>query len=143
MKDLDSKEDHLNNYDNGIVFLERQLKNCQVKLQEKSRMINKLYENINSVRNETEKELSEIREKQKQDKKGNNDKVFQLQNEIKDLNDRLRVAIREQRKREKGYFNETKEFEEKIKALKQFIEELQRDYNRVVENKKDLESSYR
>ena len=106
-------------------------------------MINKLYENINSVRNETEKELSEIREKQKQDKKGNNDKVFQLQNEIKDLNDRLRVAIREQRKREKGYFNETKEFEEKIKALKQFIEELQRDYNRVVENKKDLESSYR
>lgn len=41
-------------------------------------MINKLYENINSVRNETEKELSEIREKQKQDKKGNNDKVFQL-----------------------------------------------------------------
>ena len=32
MKDLDSKEDHLNNYDNGIVFLERQLKNCQVKL---------------------------------------------------------------------------------------------------------------
>ena len=143
MKDLDSKEDHLNNYDNGIVFLERQLKNCQVKLQEKSRMINKLYENINSVRNETEKELSEIREKQKQDKKGNNDKVFQLQNEIKDLNDRLRVAIREQKKREKGYFNETKEFEEKIKALKQFIEELQRDYNRVVENKKDLESSYR
>jgi len=33
--------------------------------------------------------------------------------------------------------------EEQNKALKDLIEEMTRDYNRVVENKKGVESSYR
>jgi hypothetical protein len=32
IKDLDGKEDQMHGYENGLVFLERQLKRCQLKL---------------------------------------------------------------------------------------------------------------
>ncbi len=51
IKDLDAKEDQMGGYENGIVFLERQLTKCQLKLEEKSRTVNMLYNDINDIRN--------------------------------------------------------------------------------------------
>lgn len=52
IKDIDNKEDQLTGYENGIVFLQRQFKKCQLKLDEKSRTVNKLYKEINDIRSD-------------------------------------------------------------------------------------------
>lgn len=49
-RDIDGKEDKITSYENGITFLERQYKKCQLKLEEKSRLVSKLYKEINDIR---------------------------------------------------------------------------------------------
>ena len=39
IKDIDGKEEQLSGYENGMVFLERQLKKCQLKVDERTRTI--------------------------------------------------------------------------------------------------------
>ena len=61
LKDIDGKEDFLSNYENGITFLERQVKKCQIKLEEKSRIIAKLYKDINDIRAEADQEMTQAK----------------------------------------------------------------------------------
>ena len=44
-----------------MVFLERQLKRCQLKVDERTRTVNKLYQEINEIRGEMDKELREAK----------------------------------------------------------------------------------
>jgi len=54
LKDIDAREDQLNSYENGVTFLERQFKKCQIKLEERTRAVNKLQKDVNDIRAETE-----------------------------------------------------------------------------------------
>ena len=79
IKDLDAKEEQMSGYENGVVFLERQLKKCQLKVDERTRTINKLYKEINEIRGEMDKELEEIKDKSRKDKKDLVDKLSVLE----------------------------------------------------------------
>jgi hypothetical protein len=50
LKDIDAREEQLNSYDNGVIFLERQFKKCQIKLEERSRAVSKLQKDLNDIR---------------------------------------------------------------------------------------------
>jgi peptidoglycan hydrolase CwlO-like protein len=49
-KDLEQKEMHMTNYEDGITFLEGQLTRCQRKLEEKARALQMLHTEIAVVR---------------------------------------------------------------------------------------------
>lgn len=55
LKDVDAKDEAMGGYENGIIFLERELKKCQIKLMERSRTVDKLYKDLNDLRSEADK----------------------------------------------------------------------------------------
>lgn len=47
MKDISAKEEDFNNYENGVTFLDRQLKKAITKIEQKNIEINKLIKELN------------------------------------------------------------------------------------------------
>lgn len=80
LRDIDGKENHMGTYENGITFLERQYKKVQLKLEEKGRLVSRLSKEINDIRAETDKEVAELKERMKKDKKDNGERILFLEN---------------------------------------------------------------
>lgn len=143
LKDIDAREDQLNSYQNGVTFLERQFKKCQIKLEDRSRVVSRLQKEVNDIRAEAEQEIAEVKERMRKEKKASTQKIVQLQHEISDLRDQLRQREREDRRVQREILNEKTTLQQQNRALKQLVQQMQRDYNRVLQNKRGFESSYR
>lgn len=79
LKNIDKKEDELNSYEDGVTFLERQLKKTTIKLEKKNAEVKELVTKMNSLSQEFEKELSETKDKFNEEKAEQAEKIEYLE----------------------------------------------------------------
>ena len=75
---MESREADFANYENGVTFLDRQLKKATMKIEQKNIEVSKLVKELNEVRQEYEKEIEELKDESRKDKKYYSDKINQL-----------------------------------------------------------------
>ena len=72
-----------------------------------------------------------MNDKNKNDKKYYAEKIAQLEHEISDLNEEMRVKEKAHRRKEKDLEGSVNKYKNEGKSCKEMIEEMQRDYNRL------------
>ena len=86
LKNTQGREDQMNSYENGINFLERQLRKAAIKIDKKNDEVKELISDITRIRNECDDEVAEMREKYYNDIDEAERKISRLEDEVRNLN---------------------------------------------------------
>lgn len=133
----------MGSYEDGVTYLEGQLARCQHKLEEKDRALITAHKEVAAVRAEVAQEAAGMFDKMVALKAEHNEKVNKLESKITELSEGIRQKQREIKRLQRDNIVKDNEYGIEVNKLKFEIEELRKDYKRVIESKKETEADCR
>lgn len=122
LKNIQAGEDHFNNYENAITFLDRQVKKATIKIQEKDRQLSHMVKEMHELQKETSAEIEYVKEKSRYEIKKLNDTILALEEDVNRLYEELRNREKFIQKKEKELGEERQNLQAEVLSLKKIIE---------------------